>query len=59
MRFARALARSLTSLVTCAMCSLKSRVVLMWNPSILYDLLGGEVFDVGSVKKLNGEDLVL
>ncbi len=41
MRFARALAMSLTSLVMCARCSLKSNTVLMWTPSILYDLFGG------------------
>ncbi len=41
MRLASALAMSLTSLVMCARCCLKSRTVLMWTPSILYDLFGG------------------
>ncbi len=35
------LAMSLTSLVMCARWSLKYRIVLMWTPSILYDLFGG------------------
>ena len=41
LRLARVLAMSLTSLVMCVRCSLKSRIVLMWTPSILYDLFGG------------------
>ncbi len=36
----RAFARNLTSLVMCARCSWKFRVVLMCTPSILHDLLG-------------------
>ena len=41
MRLTSALAMSLTSLVMRARCSLKFRIVLMWTPSILYDLFGG------------------
>ncbi len=42
-RLASVLAMSLASLVMCARCSLKSRTVLMWTPSILYDLFGGGI----------------
>ena len=35
-----AVANFRTSFVMCAWCSVKSSTVLMWTPSILYDLLG-------------------
>jgi hypothetical protein len=41
LRFARALASCLTSLVMWWKCSRKSSMGLMWTPSILYVLLGG------------------
>jgi len=41
LRFARAFASFLTSLVICRKCSRKSSVGSMWTPIILYDLFGG------------------
>ncbi len=41
LRLVSVLAMSLTSLVMCARCSLKSSIVLMCTPSSLYDLFGG------------------
>ena len=41
LRFARALANFLTSLVMWRKCSRKSNMGMMWTPSILYDLFGG------------------
>jgi hypothetical protein len=44
LRFARAFASFLASLVIWRKCSRKSSMGLMWTPSIFYDLFGGRYF---------------